>query len=400
MDVVVQKYGGSSVENIERIKYIAKRIIAKKQEKKNLVVVVSAMGNTTNKLVCLSKEVSNIPDKRELDVLLSTGEQQTASLLSMVLKELGCDSISLMGYQAKIYTEGEHTRSTIKDIDKSSILRYLKQGKVVIVPGFQGIDNKGDITTLGRGGSDITAVALAGRLNCKCEIYTDVEGIYSVDPRIFPNGKKIEYIDYNEMLSLSASGTKVLDKRAIKLAKQYNVPIYLASSFTDKKGTFIGEVSKVEESKITGLSIDENCILINILNVANDEYKIINFLNALIHIGTDINIVNISNISSKAVNVSFICSKDDYGLIDSIEGLIYSEINSAEFVKDEDSMKITLIGTGINQVTDYHSRILKIFFNNNISIKQMINTEFSISYIINKTDKNKFISDIIEEFNL
>lgn len=400
MDVVVQKYGGSSVENIERIKYIAKRIIAKKQEKKNLVVVVSAMGNTTNKLVCLSKEVSNIPDKRELDVLLSTGEQQTASLLSMVLKELGCDSISLMGYQAKIYTEGEHTKSTIKDIDKSSILRYLKQGKVVIVPGFQGIDNKGDITTLGRGGSDITAVALAGRLNCKCEIYTDVEGIYSVDPRIFPNGKKIEYIDYNEMLSLSASGTKVLDKRAIKLAKQYNVPIYLASSFTDKKGTFIGEVSKVEESKITGLSIDENCILINILNVANDEYKIINFLNALIHIGTDINIVNISNISSKAVNVSFICSKDDYGLIDSIEGLIYSEINSAEFVKDEDSMKITLIGTGINQVTDYHSRILKIFFNNNISIKQMINTEFSISYIINKTDKNKFISDIIEEFNL
>lgn len=400
MDVVVQKYGGSSVENIERIKYIAKRIIAKKQEKKNLVVVVSAMGNTTNKLVSLSKEVSNIPDKRELDVLLSTGEQQTASLLSMVLKELGCDSISLMGYQAKIYTEGKHTRSTIKDIDKSSILRYLKQGKVVIVPGFQGIDNKGDITTLGRGGSDITAVALAGRLNCKCEIYTDVEGIYSVDPRIFPNGKKIEYIDYNEMLSLSASGTKVLDKRAIKLAKQYNVPIYLASSFTDKKGTFIGEVSKVEESKITGLSIDENCILINILNVANDEYKIINFLNALIHIGTDINIVNISNISSKAVNVSFICSKDDYGLIDSIEGLIYSEINSAEFVKDEDSMKITLIGTGINQVTDYHSRILKIFFNNNISIKQMINTEFSISYIINKTDKNKFISDIIEEFNL
>lgn len=400
MDVVVQKYGGSSVENIERIKYIAKRIIAKKQEKKNLVVVVSAMGNTTNKLVSLSKEVSNIPDKRELDVLLSTGEQQTASLLSMVLKELGCDSISLMAYQAKIYTEGEHTRSIIKDIDKSSILRYLKQGKVVIVPGFQGIDNKGDITTLGRGGSDITAVALAGRLNCKCEIYTDVEGIYSVDPRIFPNGKKIEYIDYNEMLSLSASGTKVLDKRAIKLAKQYNVPIYLASSFTDKKGTFIGEVSKVEESKITGLSIDENCILINILNVANDEYKIINFLNALIHIGTDINIVNISNISSKAVNVSFICSKDDYGLIDSIEGLIYSEINSAEFVKDEDSMKITLIGTGINQVTDYHSRILKIFFNNNISIKQMINTEFSISYIINKTDKNKFISDIIEEFNL
>ena len=400
MDVVVQKYGGSSVENIERIKYIARRIITKKQEKKNLVVVVSAMGNTTDKLVSLSKEVSNIPDKRELDVLLSTGEQQTAALLSMILKELGCDSISLTGYQAKIYTEGEHTRSTIRDIDKSSILRYLKQGKVVIVPGFQGIDNKGDITTLGRGGSDITAVALAGRLNCICEIYTDVEGIYSVDPRIFSNGKKIEYIDYNEMLSLSASGTKVLDKRAIKLAKQYNVPLYLASSFTDSKGTFIGEVSKVEESKITGLSIDESCIIINILNINNSEHEIINFLNTLIRIGVDINTINVLNIPNEAINISFICSKDDYGSIDNIEELIYSEINPIKVVKDEDSMKVTLIGTGINLVADYHTRIFKTFYDNNIKVKQVINTEFSISYVISKEDKKKLISDIVKEFSL
>lgn len=400
MDVVVQKYGGSSVESVEKIKYIAKKIITKTQEKKNLVVIVSAMGNTTDKLISLSKEVSTIPDKRELDVLLSTGEQQTAALLCMVLKELGCDSISLTGYQAKIYTEGEHTRSIIKDIDENSILEYLKQGKVVIVPGFQGIDNKGDITTLGRGGSDITAVAIAGRLNCPCEIYTDVEGIYSVDPRIFSDGKKIEYIDYNEMLSLSVSGTKVLDKRAVKLAKQYNVPIYLASSFNNNVGTFIKEDSKVEGSRITGLSIDENCTVINIPNVNNSEHEIIKFLNTLTHIGVDINTVNVLNISNEAVDISFTCSKDDYGLIDNIEELIYSEISSTEIVKDENSMKITLIGTGINLVTDYHTRIFKIFYDNNIRVKQMINTESSISYVINREDKKKLVSDIVKEFSL
>jgi len=400
MDVVVQKYGGSSVESVEKIKYIAKKIITKTQEKKNLVVIVSAMGNTTDKLISLSKEVSTIPDKRELDVLLSTGEQQTAALLCMVLKELGCDSISLTGYQAKIYTEGEHTRSIIKDIDENSILEYLKQGKVVIVPGFQGIDNKGDITTLGRGGSDITAVAIAGRLNCPCEIYTDVEGIYSVDPRIFSDGKKIEYIDYNEMLSLSVSGTKVLDKRAVKLAKQYNVPIYLASSFNNNVGTFIKEDSKVEGSRITGLSIDENCTVINIPNVNNSKHEIIKFLNTLTHIGVDINTVNVLNISNEAVDISFTCSKDDYGLIDNIEELIYSEISSTEIVKDENSMKITLIGTGINLVTDYHTRIFKIFYDNNIRVKQMINTESSISYVINREDKKKLVSDIVKEFSL
>lgn len=400
MDVVVQKYGGSSVESVEKIKYIARKIITKTQEKKNLVVIVSAMGNTTDKLISLSKEVSTIPDKRELDVLLSTGEQQTAALLCMVLKELGCDSISLTGYQAKIYTEGEHTRSIIKDIDENSILEYLKQGKVVIVPGFQGIDNKGDITTLGRGGSDITAVAIAGRLNCPCEIYTDVEGIYSVDPRIFSDGKKIEYIDYNEMLSLTVSGTKVLDKRAVKLAKQYNVPIYLASSFNNNVGTFIKEDSKVEGSRITGLSIDENCTVINIPNVNNSEHEIIKFLNTLTHIGVDINTVNVLNISNEAVDISFTCSKDDYGLIDNIEELIYSEISSTEIVKDENSMKITLIGTGINLVTDYHTRIFKIFYDNNIRVKQMINTESSISYVIKREDKKKLISDIVKEFSL
>lgn len=400
MDVVVQKYGGSSVESVEKIKYIAKKIITKTQEKKNLVVIVSAMGNTTDKLISLSKEVSTIPDKRELDVLLSTGEQQTAALLCMVLKELGCDSISLTGYQAKIYTEGEHTRSIIKDIDENSILEYLKQGKVVIVPGFQGIDNKGDITTLGRGGSDITAVAIAGRLNCPCEIYTDVEGIYSVDPRIFSDGKKIEYIDYNEMLSLTVSGTKVLDKRAVKLAKQYNVPIYLASSFNNNVGTFIKEDSKVEGSRITGLSIDENCTVINIPNVNNSEHEIIKFLNTLTHIGVDINTVNVLNISNEAVDILFTCSKDDYGLIDNIEELIYSEISSTEIVKDENSMKITLIGTGINLVTDYHTRIFKIFYDNNIRVKQMINTESSISYVIKREDKKKLISDIVKEFSL
>lgn len=400
MDVVVQKYGGSSVESVEKIKYIARKIITKTQEKKNLVVIVSAMGNTTDKLISLSKEVSTIPDKRELDVLLSTGEQQTAALLCMVLKELGCDSISLTGYQAKIYTEGEHTRSIIKDIDENSILEYLKQGKVVIVPGFQGIDNKGDITTLGRGGSDITAVAIAGRLNCPCEIYTDVEGIYSVDPRIFSDGKKIEYIDYNEMLSLTVSGTKVLDKRAVKLAKQYNVPIYLASSFNNNVGTFIKEDSKVEGSRITGLSIDENCTVINIPNVNNSEHEIIKFLNTLTHIGVDINTVNVLNISNEAVDILFTCSKDDYGLIDNIEELIYSEISSTEIVKDENSMKITLIGTGINLVTDYHTRIFKIFYDNNIRVKQMINTESSISYVIKREDKKKLISDIVKEFSL
>ncbi|SCG84169.1 aspartokinase II [Proteiniborus sp. DW1] len=400
MNLIVQKYGGSSISTIEKIKNVAKKIKSKKEDNYHIIVVVSAMGNTTDKLIKLSKQISPLPDKRELDVLLSIGEQKTIALLAMALKELGLDAISLTGAQARIITEGEHTNSIIKDLDKNIILEYLQEGKVVIITGFQGVNSKGDITTLGRGGSDTSAVAIAGKLNCPCEIYTDVDGIYSIDPRLYPNARQIDYISYDMVLALSTLGAKVLEKRAVQLAKQLEVPIYLASSITGNIGTTIRGAETVEESKIVGLAVDENCAIITIESTNSNKEEIMSILNLLTHLGIDINTISISNVSNGYMSMSFMCSRDDYGIVDSIEKLICVPSKDLKITKDENSMKISLIGSGINKITDYHSILLKIFYSNNLMIKHIANSETYTSYVVDKGDKNKVISDIATEFNL
>src|SRR5665647_975910 len=230
MAVVVQKYGGSSVGTTEKIKGIAQCIVKRKNKNTDLVIVVSAMGDTTDELLSLSKGIGEEPDKRELDALLSTGEIISSALLAMAIKELGYDAISYAAYQIGIQTSGQYGKALIDDIHGNKIKKSLKDGKIVIVAGFQGINGEGDITTLGRGGSDTTAVALAVKLNGRCEIYTDVSGIYSVDPRAYSEAKKLDEIEYEEMLELASLGAQIMHSRSIELAQKYSIPIYVGLS--------------------------------------------------------------------------------------------------------------------------------------------------------------------------
>ena len=234
---VVLKYGGSSVATIEKIKAIAEYVVnLKKTKYDDVIVVASAMGKTTNALIAMAKEITSSPSQRELDSLLSTGEQQTVSLLSMAINSMGQKAVSLTGYQANVKTVGVHTKSKIKRIDTERIEEYLKDDNVVIVAGFQGINDHGDITTLGRGGSDTSAVALAASLNCECRIYTDVEGIYSVDPRLYKNAKFLDKISYEEMMEMANLGAGVMETRAVEIGKKYNIPIFVGKTLSETGG--------------------------------------------------------------------------------------------------------------------------------------------------------------------
>ena len=245
--------------SIEKIKSVAKKVVLEKAKGNDIVVVVSAMGKTTNKLVDLAKEINVNPDKREFDVLLSTGEQISISLLAIAIQSLGYDAISFTGYQVGIKTKGVHSKSEIDSINTDKIKEHLEQGKIVVIAGFQGVNEKGDITTLGRGGSDTTAVALAAALGCNCHIYTDVEGVYPVDPNLYPNAKKIDFIGYKEMIEMARLGAGVMETTSVEIGYRRSVPIYVTSSTKETKGTYITENKDDSNFKsIIGVAIDDN----------------------------------------------------------------------------------------------------------------------------------------------
>ncbi|MEA3423487.1 MAG: aspartate kinase, partial [Bacillota bacterium] len=249
MKINVLKFGGTSVESIEKIQSIAKKLVNRKNQGDNLVVVVSAMGKSTDELLNMAKSITPNPDKRELDMLLSTGEQVTIALLSMAINALGSESISMTGSQVSIKTDSTHSKARINSIDKNNMLNYLSEDKILVVAGFQGVTENGDITTLGRGGSDTTAVSLAAILNASCEIYTDVDGVYSIDPRKYPKARKLESLDYDEMLEMASLGAGIIDVRAIEMGHKYKVPIFIGLNTMDIPGTIVKEYDKDMEKK-------------------------------------------------------------------------------------------------------------------------------------------------------
>jgi aspartate kinase len=267
--LIVQKFGGSSVANVERIQHVAKRVAAYKKRGHDLVVVVSALGDTTDELIELANKINPDPSEREMDMLLSTGEQISVALLAMALHKLGCEAISFTGLQVGIITDTSHTRARILKINTEKIKEELNKGRVVIVAGFQGVTLNQDITTLGRGGSDLTAVALAKELKAdECEIYTDVEGIFSTDPRIEPKAKKIDAITYDEMLEMASLGAQVMQARSIEVAKKFDVPIHVRSSFSQKSGTMIiKEVKRMEEVVVSGVTLNKNEAKVTVCDV-------------------------------------------------------------------------------------------------------------------------------------
>lgn len=386
MNIIVQKFGGTSVENTAKIKKIAKRLAVRSKRGDGTVVVVSAMGKTTDELVNLSKEISLNPSKRELDVLLSTGEQVTIALLAMAVQAESVDSISLTGFQAGISTSGEYTRNKIDSIEISRINRLIKEGKIVIVAGFQGINNSGDITTLGRGGSDTTAVALAARLDCPCEIYTDVDGIYTVDPRIIPAAKKLQEISYDEMMEMSSLGATVLETRAVEIACKYNVPLYLANSNMLTSGTKIIKGSDLMESKaITGLSVTQNVLMVTINNVECTYSNISMIFNVLANKEINIDMISQTSPHNGITNISFTVDKNELNAIQSASEELKVKLADIDIELKNDISKISVIGIGMMNQSGVAAKVFQVFANNHLEFNQVTTSEISISFTVDSS---------------
>ncbi len=401
MKVIVQKYGGTAVETVEKVQKIANAIINRKKEGYSIVVVVSAMGKTTNRLIELAKTVSAKPDKRELDMLMATGEQVSVSILSMVLKEKGYESVSLTGFQAGIKTEGTHTKNKIIEINIDRIKNYLEEGKIVVVAGFQGINGKGDITTLGRGGSDTSAIALAAKLKCPCEIYTDVDGIYGVDPRLYPNAKKLDVICFEEMMEMSSLGAKVLETRSVEIGYRYNVPIYVASSHMNNKGTYIKEFDKQMEQKvITGLTINDDVLMVTINNITYSPENISDIFSSLSDREVNIDMISQTSPNDDCVNISFTTSKENEVIVDEALQEQMKIMGNIKIKKDCNVSKLSVVGMGMRNESGVASKMFKLFADNNIYFKLVTTSEISISYTIDTADKQKAINAISEAFDL
>lgn len=396
-DIIVQKYGGSSVATTEKIITIAKRLIERKKTNPKIVVVVSAMGDTTDDYISLAKEITDTPDKRELDVLMSTGEMISASLLAMSLKSMGCDAISYNAYQLDIQTSGTHGKSLIDDIDVSKIEKSLDEGKIVVVTGFQGLDDIGDITTLGRGGSDTSAVALAVKLNGKCEIYTDVDGIYFTDPRKFKDAKKLEEIEYEEMLELASLGAQVMHSRSIELAQKYQIELYVGLSCSDIKGTYIRGMKnmKLEDKVITGLATSDDDVAITI---DIDEEKIVDLFESIANENISMDMISqTAPINSSNITVSFTIPKED--LVKAKE-IVSKYILKNKIIIDENITKLSLVGLGMKHTSGVASKIFNILRKNGIKVKLITTSEIRITCAISSKDTHAAVQGIAREFNI
>lgn len=401
MAILVQKYGGTSVGTTERIQKIAKKIVKKKLEGNKMVVVVSARGKTTDSLLDMVHELTDRPSKREVDMLLSTGEQISIALLSIALNELGHQAISFTGSQVGIKTFGSHMKSRISEIDKKRIEDALKENKIVVIAGFQGVNENGDITTLGRGGSDTTAVALAASLDAQCEIFTDVDGIYSVDPRVHPNAKKLSTISYEEMLEMASLGAGVMHTRAIELGEKYNVPICIASSMKEVEGTLIKERDKMMEGPaITGMAINNEEAMISLNHLPHEIQFVASIFDALAK--KDINIDMISQTSPKnnQISISFTLPKEDLlegkAIIDSYIRH-YPEIHMDIH---QEITKLSVVGIGMRSQPGVAADMFMVLAKANIPIHMVTTSEIKISYVIEPKDQPKAIQRIAQAFNL
>lgn len=399
MKTVVQKYGGSSVATAEKIKRVADTLIKKKNEGNNVVAVVSAMGDTTDDLINLAMSVSQNPDKREMDALISTGEIISASLLAMALKSKGYDAISYTAYQIGIKTSGIYGKSLIDDIDVKKIESSLNEGKIVIVAGFQGVNEIGDITTLGRGGSDTSAVALAVKLRGECEIYTDVDGIYSCDPRKFKEAKKLDFIDYEEMLELASLGAQVMHSRSVELAQKYDIPIYVGLSCSDIKGTVIKGVKdmNLESKPVTGLATSDEDVSITVQNLSSNINILSDLFEAIANRKINIDMISQTAPMDNLVNVSFTIPKNEIN--ECLE--ILTDFSSKDNILiDEDITKFSLVGLGMKNTTGVAARLFKVFSDANIEVKMITTSEIRITCAIKQEYKIKAIETAAKNFNL
>lgn len=402
MNLVVQKYGGSSVANTDRIKAVAKRVVSYKKKKCKVVVVVSALGDTTDNLLHLAGQITQNPPERELDMLMSTGEQISVALLAMAIEELGYDAISFTGAQVGIITDTYHTKAKILSINAGRIKDALKKGKVVIVAGFQGISMQQDITTLGRGGSDLTAVALAKTLNAdQCEIYTDVDGVYTTDPRIEPKAGKIDRISYEEMLEMASLGAQVMQARSIEFAKKFNVVIQVRSSFNNKPGTIIGkEVKKMEDVMVSGVTLQKNEAKLTICNVPDKPGIAAKVFKRVADNNINVDMI-VQNISHTGLNdISFTVGTADLKKAREVLGRVSSEIHAGGILEDKDIAKVSVVGVGMRTHTGVASKMFSALASKKVNIEMISTSEIKISCIIKKRHAETAVRILHDAFGL
>jgi aspartate kinase len=402
MALIVQKFGGTSVANPEKIKAVAERVLANKKMGHRLVVVLSAMAGETNRLVDLASQMQELPDPREMDVLLASGEQVTIALFAMAVKASGFDAVSLLGDQVKINTDRMHTRARILSIDRELIDKHLEEGKVVVVAGFQGVTEGGDLTTLGRGGSDTTAVALAAALNAdQCEISTDVEGVYTADPNICAAARKLDRISYDEMLELASLGAKVLDIRSVGFAKRYNVPLHVRSTFTDREGTWVVEETKAMESMmVSGVTYNKNEARITIAKVPDTPGSASRIFTPISEAGIVVDMIIQNTLDGELTDLTFTVPRNDYDRAMQLLQKVTEEIGANGLSGSKNIAKVSIVGTGMRNHSGVASKMFRVLAEEGINISMISTSEIKISCVIDEKYTELAIRALHEAFGL
>jgi len=400
--LIVQKYGGTSVANLERIRAVAERIISYKKQGHDLIVVVSAMAGETDRLINLAKQITENPPLREFDLLVSTGEQVSSALLSITLQSMGYPSIALLGYQVPIYTTDLFTKAKIKEIKTEKIKECLSQGKIVIIAGFQGVTEKGDITTLGRGGSDTTAVALAASLKADfCEIYTDVEGVYTADPRIVSKARKLKKISYEEMLEMASSGAKVLEMRSVELAMIYKVPLIVRSSFTNAEGTLITEEDEeMEKVLVSGITYNRNEARISIYGVPDKPGIAAQIFGPVGEKGIVVDMIIQTARPDGKADLTFTVPRTDYKETLEIINGVAQKLGAEKVEGDNHIAKVSIVGAGMRTHPGVATKMFETLAKHGINIMMISTSEIKISCVIDEKYTELAVRALHEAFNL
>ena len=402
MALIVQKYGGTSVADSQRITNIAQRITSTICEGHRVVIVVSAMGSTTDELIQLAYQITDEPDPRELDVLLSTGEMVSSTLLAMALRQLGHEAISLSGAQAGIHTDATYSRARILSVETKRVMEELDKGKIVIVAGFQGVTAEMDITTLGRGGSDTTAVALAAALKAeRCEIYTDVPGVFVADPRLVPHARKLEEINFEEMLELASYGSIVLHPRAVELAATYNIPILVASSFDNQPGTLIHGGAPLEaRNKVSGIAHDMDVAKITIRGIPDRPGIAAAIFEPLAKADISVDTIVQNASVDKNTDLTFTITRTDLRKSEGLVKQIAETLGSSGYVSDAELGKVSIVGTGMQNAPGYAARMFRALYGAGINIELITTSEVRITCIVARSKVKDAVLALHDAFEL
>jgi len=402
MSLIVQKFGGTSVANLERIRKVAERVIETKRKGNDVVVVLSAMAGETDRLLRLAHEITETPNPREVDVLISTGEQVSVALFSITVQSLGYKAVSLLGHQVRIITDNAYGRARISEIDTRRIMEEIRKDRIVVVAGFQGQDEQGNITTLGRGGSDTTAVAVAAALKAQvCEIYTDVEGVFTTDPNICPKARKLKKISYEEMLEMASLGAKVLEIRSVEFAKKYKVPVHVRSTFTHKEGTMVvPEDKSMERILVSGITYNKNEARITITKVPDKPGTASKIFTPISEAGVVVDMI-IQNTSAEGLtDLTFTVPKNDFKKTMTIVKKVAKEIKAEQVLGDENIAKVSIIGLGMRNHAGVATTMFSALAKEGINIMMISTSEIKISCVIDEKYTELAVRTLHSAFHL